>query len=104
MSLTEEATVAADQVFINRVAAAAVRKAVLISAESSSGLNPPRKALARQVLKDPNGQATLLAKIVVRDPTISARSPLTVGAVLDTEITAALTDVIWDGYAQTFTT
>lgn len=105
MTLTEEAALAQDAAFINRVAAAAIRKAVAISVESSAGLRPPRKALAVRVLKNPLVEAGVLAMLVARDAVIAALSPLNNANALltDTLITNALSDAVWDGYAQTFT-
>lgn len=102
MTLTEEYTLSQDVTFLGRVAMAAERKAVAISAESSAGLNPARKQLAIIVLKDPIEAAKGLALVIVRDAVISAKTPLNNGTVTDTEITTALSDAVWNGYAEAF--
>lgn len=101
-SLTEQYTLATLDAFLGRIAIAIETKAVAIAGESSAGLNPPRKKLAVRVLRDPISERQNLALVVVRDPTIAAKSPLDNAAVSDAEITAALSDAVWDGYAEAF--
>jgi hypothetical protein len=101
-TLAEQYALATDQTFLGRVAMAIETKAVAIAAESSPGLNPPRKKLAIRVLRDPVVEAPQLALVVARDATIAAKSPLDNGAVADTEISDALSDAVWDGYAEAF--
>jgi len=102
MTFAEETSLATDATFLARVEAVAVRKAVVISAETAAGLRPPRKQLAIRVLQNPTEEARGLARVVVRDTTIAAKNPLNSGTVSDAEITAALSDAVWDGYAQAF--
>lgn len=95
--------IAANDTFLGRVALAVEKKAVAIAAESSAGLNPARKRLAAQVLRDPVGERQNLALVVVRDGTIASKtSPITQVDVSDAEIDAALSDQVWDGYAEAF--
>lgn len=102
MALLDEYNLSQDATFLRRVAMAAERKAVAISAETRAGLgSTARQKFARQVLADPLGQANGLAVALARDTTIAAKAadPLT---ITDAEITGALSDAVWNGYAEAF--
>ena len=99
---TEQFLLSQDSTFKGRVSVAAFTKAVTIASESSAGLNPPRKALASRVLRNPQEEAVNLGFVVVRDSTIAAKNPLTNLDVTDAEIDSALSDAVWDGYAEAF--
>lgn len=100
--LKDEFALSQNALFQNRVAMAAVRKAITIAGETTSaGLNPPRKRLARQVLADPIENAKGLALVLARDTVLALKAPDET-LITDVEITTALSDAIWDGYAQTF--
>lgn len=99
---TEQYDLTQDAVFQGRVAIAALTKAVTIATESAPGLNTPRNRLAVRVLRDAIEEAKNIVFVVVRDTTIAAKTPLDNGTVSDTEIDSALSDVVWDRYAEAF--
>lgn len=101
-SRTEQFDLTQDAIFQGRIAIAALTKAVSIAVESAPGLNTPRNRLAVRVLRDAIAEAKGIVFVVVRDPAIAAKDPLNNGAVNDAEIDSALSDTVWDRYAEAF--
>lgn len=102
MALLDEHALSQDTDFNKRVTMAAERKAVSIFSESAGGLAiSARKKLARQVLTEPIEAARGLSILLARDSVIAAKAatPLT---ITDAEITTALSDALWNGYAEAF--
>ncbi len=99
---TEQFNLSEDTTFRGRVAIAIEAKAIAIASESSAGLNPARKCLAARVLKAPKDEAANFVNVVVTDADIASKTPLTNLTVDDAEIDAALSNAVWDGYAEAF--
>lgn len=92
-----------DATFVGRVAHAAEAKAVAIFSEATTGLRSPRKELAIRVLRDPVEEAKGIASVLVTTNVIESKvSPLTNAEVSDADIDTALSDAIWNGYADVF--
>ena len=102
MALLDEYNLSQDTDFVKKVAMAAERKAVAIFAESVTGLTfTARKKLARQILTDPAGQAGGISVLLARDSVIAAKAAAP-ATITDAEITTALSDAVWDGYAGAY--
>ena len=81
MTLTDQYTLASNEVFIGRVLMAAVAAAIAVGSEACGGTDQPtndqhilRAAWAQRVLKDPLGEAYNLAMGVAANPAITAES------------------------------
>ena len=81
MTLTDQYTLASNEVFIGRVLMAAVTAAIAVGGEACGGTDQPtngqhilRAAWAQRVLKDPLGEAYNLAMGVAANPAITAES------------------------------
>jgi hypothetical protein len=81
MSFEEQAALAADPVFITRVAQAAIKSALAVLADVPA--NTPeaidthrkRSQLGKEVLLDPNRLASSMARGVAANPAITTESP-----------------------------
>lgn len=81
MTLTEQYTLASNEIFIGRVLMAAVTAAIEIGGEECGGTDEPtvdqhllRSAWAQRVLQDPLGEAYNLAMGVAANPAITTES------------------------------
>lgn len=101
---TEQFNMSQNGVFQGRITVAIESKAIAIAAESASGLESARRRLAIRVLKNPIEEAKGLGVVVVTNSVIAAKTPLVDPEldVTDAEIDTALSDAVWNGYAEAF--
>jgi hypothetical protein len=90
--------------FVGRVTYAMESKAAGIAQETTAGVAIPwRKDLAGRVLDNPLEEAANFARVLVtQNPiaTLDLTDPLNQAEVTDANITSAMSDTLWDGYAE----
>src|SRR5882762_3857394 len=96
--LTDQATLAVDATFKNRVQEAIITAAIAICSEAQSTAgHGQRAAFARSVLSNPIGYAAVMAMGVATDSAVATAAPLQ-ASVTDAQINNAVSGH-WNAYA-----